>query len=84
MKKRQSDTKRLNWLKSQDGVGLISDDAGRWAVSDGGMQNMPDFDSPIDISTVFTVDKADWRNSIREAIDVAMAKEETDSNDNQD
>ncbi len=71
-----TDKRRLDWLESIDGMGLISDDAGRWAVSDGGMQNVPDLDSPIDISTVFTVDKEDWRNSIREAIDVAMLKED--------
>ena len=70
------DKGRLDWLEAECGVGLISDDAGRWAISSGGMQNVPNLDSPIDISTVFTVDKKDWRNSIREAIDVAMIKED--------
>jgi len=75
-RQRVRDKSRLDWLESVCGSGLISDDAGRWAVSDGGIQNMPNPDSPIDISTVFTVDKKDWRNSIREAIDAAMIKEE--------
>lgn len=71
-----TDKYRLDWLESIDGLGLISDDAGRWAVSDGGMQNVPNLDSPIDISTVFTVEGKDWRKSIREAIDAAMGKED--------
>lgn len=58
--------------------GVINDDAGRWAVSEDGMQNVPDNDVPIDISTTFFVEADQWRPSIREAIRAwldAMAKE---------
>jgi len=71
-----TDKERLDWLENACGMGLISDDAGRWAVSDGGMQNCPDTKHPIDISSVFTIEADKWRPSIREAIDVAMADEE--------
>lgn len=74
----RSDKELLDWLEKVDGMGLISDDAGRWAVSDGGIQNMPDFNKPITISTVFFVEANDWKPSIREAIDYAIDKEDLD------
>jgi len=74
-----NDTERLDWLEKQPGEGLINDDAGRWAVSCGGMQNVPDFDGPMDISTMFFVEKEDWRPSIREAIDAAIEKEDAEN-----
>ena len=51
-----------------DGCGLISDDAGYWAVSTSGMQNAPD-DPPQDISTSFFVEAAEWKPTIREALE---------------
>ena len=71
-----SDKELLDWLESDYGAGLISDDAGRWVVSESGMQNVPDLDKAIDISTSFFIKAGDWRNSIREAIKVAMEKED--------
>ena len=71
-----SDTELLDWLDVDYGAGLISDDAGRWVVSESGMQNVPD--KAIDISTSFFIEAGDWRNSIREAIKVAMEKEDVE------
>jgi len=70
-----NDTSRINWLEENDGVGLISDDAGRWAVSTAGMQNMPNPDEPIDIMTSFFVEAKEWKLTIREAIDYAIKQE---------
>lgn len=50
-----------------DGCGLISDDAGNWAVSTSGMQNVP-MNPPQDISTSFFVEAAEWKPTIREAL----------------
>ncbi|KKN63753.1 hypothetical protein LCGC14_0498570 [marine sediment metagenome] len=69
------DKERLDWLEKRDGEALISDDAGRWAISSGGMQNVPNADEAIAISTLFFVEAVDWQPSIREAIDVAIEKE---------
>ena len=69
------DKKLLDWLENDYGAGLISDDAGRWVVSESGMQNVPDPDKAIDISTSFFIEAGDWRGSIREAIKTAMEKE---------
>ena len=73
-----SDKELLDWLEVDYGAGLISDDAGRWVVSESGMQNVPDSNKAIDISTSFFIEAGDWRNSIREAIKVAMEKEDVD------
>lgn len=70
-----NDTDRLNWLEKNDGCGLISDDAGRWAVSTSGMQNLPNPDEPIDITTAFFVEAKEWKSTIREAIDYAIEQE---------
>ncbi len=70
------DKELIDWLEEQNGSGLISDDAGRWAISDGGIQNVPDPDNPIDIVSSFFVEAADWRNSVREAIQVAIDKDD--------
>lgn len=69
------DTKRLDWLEKQNGCGLISDDAGRWAISTGGFQNVPDSKKRIDIFSTFFVEAKQWRSSIRKAIDYAIRKE---------
>jgi hypothetical protein len=75
----KSDTERLEWLATLDGHGLISDDQGRWAVSSVGMQNLPDDDKPFDFVGNFFVKADDWRPSIREAIDAAFAKENSET-----
>ena len=67
-----TDTERLDWLEEQDGCGLISDDAGRWAVTGDGMQNAPSRRRAGAISTSFVVMASEWRRSVREAIDAAM------------
>lgn len=69
-----TDSERLDWLEKQDGCGLISDDAGHWAVSTCGFQNVP-IDAPCDISSQFFVLKHEWRPTIREAIDAAVAEQ---------
>lgn len=71
----ENDTERINWLEQQEGSGLISDDQGRWAVSSMGFQNLPDDDKPFDFVGEFFVKAADWRPSVREAIDAEFAKE---------
>ena len=71
-----TDTKRLDWLEDRQGYGLISDDFGRWAISSSGMQNIPDnADVPSYIATTFFIEAADWKPSIREAIDYFIKKE---------
>jgi hypothetical protein len=69
--KTYTDTDRLDWLQSTSGAGLINDDFGRWAVSGSGIQNIPD-DHTILSETTFFVEAADWKPTIREAIDAAM------------
>jgi hypothetical protein len=72
MMKLETDEQRLNWLAEQEGSALISDDFGNWAVSFAGMQNIPENPgTPSDIHTSFFVEAAEWRPSIREAIDAA-------------
>ena len=73
---KHTDKERLDWLEKQDGMGLISDDAGRWAVSTGGIQNVPNLKRAIRISSVFLVEAREWQKSIREAIDYAIEHEE--------
>lgn len=73
----RSDTELLNWLESQEGVALISDDAGHWAVSNSGFQSvsLEMREEPIGVQTTFLVDKSEWCNSIREAIEAAIEEE---------
>jgi hypothetical protein len=68
-----TDTERLDWLSTQDGYALVSDDGGRWAVVTDGMQNVPD-DEPADIQTMFFIEAAKWKPSVREAIDAAIGE----------
>jgi hypothetical protein len=70
----KSDSIRLDWLGEREGLALMSDDAGHWAVSDGGFQNVPQ-DAPCDVSTTFFIEKDRWKPSIREAIDDAIRRE---------
>lgn len=69
-----SDTDLLDFLESCDGAAIISDDAGNWAVSGNGMQDVPD-DPPQDISTCFFIERSEWRGSVREAIDAYWRKQ---------
>lgn len=64
------DKDRLDFMEEHcEGCGLVSDDAGRWAVSGTGTQNVPDDDHAIDIDASFSVLADEWKPSIREAID---------------
>jgi len=71
-----TDKELLDWLEKQEGLGLISDDAGRWAVSTGGIQNVPESAFPIDIASTFFVEKEYWKSTIKEAIEEAIKKED--------
>jgi hypothetical protein len=73
--KKYTDRQLLDWLGKQEGLGLISDDAGRWAISDAGIQNIPNQKKAIDIASTFFVEANDWRKSIREAVIAAIEKE---------
>lgn len=70
-----TDKERLDWLEKNDGAGLISDDAGRWAISTGGSQNVPNPKKAIDIATTFFVEAKEWQPSVRKAIDYAIEHE---------
>jgi len=63
-----NDTERLDWLEEQDCYSLVSDDGGRWACVVDGMQSVPEEDAG-DIATSFFIEKDEWKDSIREAID---------------
>ena len=69
-----TDRERIDWLESQFGCGLISDDNGHWVLSFEGIQNVPIGIAPEDISTSFFIDRDNWRNSIREVIDEWMSE----------
>lgn len=69
-----NDTDRLNWLEQNQGSALVSDDDEHWAVVTNGMQSIP-MESPGDVSTSFWIKKDEWKPSIREAIDAAIAEE---------
>ena len=68
-----TDTELLDLLeaKSQEGwcPCLLYDDNGHWAVAGDGTQNVPMDDSPCDIQTTFWVEKHQWKNSVREALE---------------
>ena len=72
-----TDTERLDWIESQGGIALVSDDFGHWCISGDGLQNIPeevmgDNPTPGDIQTTFFIEKERWCTSVREAIDVAI------------
>jgi hypothetical protein len=71
-----TDTELLDLLETKSNEGwcpcLLCDDAGHWAVVGDGMQNVP-IDAPCDIQTTFWVEKHQWKNSVREALE-AFAK----------
>jgi len=70
-KKVYTDTELLDILEKAGKRGycpaLLNDDAGHWAVSGEGMQNVP-IDPPCDIHTTFFVEKSQWKKTVREAI----------------
>jgi hypothetical protein len=69
-----TDKERIDWLESQFGCGLISDDNGHWTLSYDGIQNLPMSEEAEDIATSFFIDRDDWRNSIRGLIDEWMTE----------
>lgn len=69
-----SDTDLLDFLETCEGAALVSDDAGNWAVSGAGIQDVPD-NPPQDILTSFFIEKDQWRPSVREAILAYKARE---------
>ena len=46
---------------------LINDDAGHWAISESGAQEVI-YDEPNDLNTTFFIEKKDWKNTVREAV----------------
>jgi len=69
------DKERLNWLEEQgDGIALINDDQGFWAVASDGMQSLSEI-PPDDLSTSYFIEKKYFKPSIREAIDYAILAE---------
>jgi hypothetical protein len=77
-----TDTDRLDWLEKQDGAGLVSDDAGHWAVATNGVQSAP-MAPPCDITTQFWIEKHEWRKTVREAIDAAIRQETEELQDSE-
>jgi hypothetical protein len=71
-----NDTELIDWLETQEGSALISDDFGHWAVSGTGMQNVPE-NPPDDIQTTFFIEKHEWKKTIREAILAAYKEVES-------
>jgi len=71
-----SDTELLDYLGSQDGAALVSDDNGRWAVTMDGVQSLPG-DEPNDMELTFIVEAHQWRHSICEAILAFKAEQES-------
>ena len=65
----------FDWLSKQDGMALVNDDFGHWAVATSGMQNVPR-NPPDDIQTTFFIEKAEWKDSIEEAIKYAMQEQD--------
>ena len=61
----------IEWLETQNGASLISDDNGHWDCVFDGFQNIPMDDGPCDIQTTFFIKKEEWKNTIKEAIEWA-------------
>lgn len=66
--KKLTDTQLLDWLETKEGFALISDDAGRWAVSGSGTQNVVGRKMAGDVMTTFFVEAREWRKTVRAAI----------------
>lgn len=65
----------IEWVEEKFGMSIVSDDDGRWACTTDGFQNVPESDGAFDLSTSFFIKKDQFRNSIREAIELAMEEE---------
>lgn len=52
---------------------LLNDDNGHWAVKFDGFQNVPIGDDPEDISTTCFVEAKDWKDTIYEALILALS-----------
>lgn len=66
------DTRLLDWLEEHcGGAGLLSDDAGRWAVVHSGLQPMVS-DEAITGEWSYLCEAEDWKPSVREAIAADM------------
>ena len=60
----------IEWLSSKWGYNLVNDDGGRWAVSDGGLQPVPEEGGFKDfVSIVCFVEPEFWKPTIREAVE---------------
>ncbi len=66
-----TDSAMLDWLETQQGAALVSDDDERWAVSYTGFQNVP-MGKPIDVETTFLIAADEWKPTLRSAITAAM------------
>lgn len=79
-----NDTELLDWFETQDGASLVSDDNGRWAVALTGTASIEDIeepkrfitDGPINWEGVAWVERDQWKDSVRQALE--SAKEEID------
>lgn len=69
----EADKVRLDWLGHQPGVALINDDDGYWAVSGDGFQNVR-VNNQGPLETSFYVEQEQFRDSVRAAIDAAIAQ----------
>jgi len=76
-----TDTELLDFLEAKAKEGwcpcLLNDDAGHWAVVGDGVQNVP-LDAPDDIATTFWVEKHQWKNTVREALEAFVALAESE------
>ena len=67
------DSELLDWLSTERGSNLISDDGGKWALSTTGMQPVPPkggFNEPVNIVSI--VFPEEWHDSPRGAIRAAI------------
>ena len=70
-----TDTERLDWLEKEgNGLGLIHDDMGFWAIGFDGMQNIS-LKPPVELNTTYFIPKKDFRSTIRAAIDLAIKRD---------
>ena len=76
-KKKPTDADLLDWLEKNEGCNLISDDAGRWAVSTSGIQQAPmnrkGFKETISVGS--WIEPHEWKKGVREAIRFSMKEE---------
>lgn len=76
VKTKRSDSELLDGLEKLvnrgDCPGVINDDKGHWAVSGSGMQSIQPGPGPDDCQTAFYIEAADWKPTIREAIEAYL------------